>query len=167
MKTYYKTILIALFLLISATGILAQTKQAKLNQVELFKQFLGTWTGEVGKDTTITGVNEPFGTGIECNSQIITKGKILDSVKQLLGYDIRSDRFIIAELKKSSPVIEICSTWFTTEYAGELVLSQDSSDPEKATLMFKFEFKSPDLIVQTAFYNGKVIKAVTLTRIKK
>ncbi len=43
MKKICLTITIAVFLLICSSGIQAQTTQTKLNQVELAKQFLGTW----------------------------------------------------------------------------------------------------------------------------
>jgi hypothetical protein len=162
MKTFWKTTLITVFLLISISGIQAQTKHSRLNQVELMKQFIGTWTCELGKDTILISENKPFGTGIVCNSQIVTKGENIDSVKQLCGYDKKNDRFIMAELIKSSPVIEICNVWFTSKNSGEIVII----NPDNASLKFRFEFKTPDMIVQTAIRNEKVVKEITLTRVK-
>jgi hypothetical protein len=163
MKTFYKSILIVGFILISIPGLLAQQPENKLNQVELMKQFIGSWKCELGKDTIIIGDNMAFGTGLVCNSQIIVKGRIINSVKQLYGYDSKIDKFIVAELIEISPVIEICNTWFTSANAGELVVT----NPDNAPFRFKFEFKNPDLIVQTAIQNDKVIKEIFLTRIKK
>jgi hypothetical protein len=87
---------------------------------------------------------------------------MLNSVKQLYGYDKKSDKFIIAELIESSPVIEICNIWFTSQNTGELVVI----NPENALFRFIFEFKNADLIVQTAIQNDKVVKEITITRIK-
>jgi hypothetical protein len=162
MKTFCKTILITGLILISINGIQAQAIENKLNQVDMMKQFIGIWKCELGKDTIIIGDNVAFGTGLVCNSQIIVKGKIINSVKQLYGYDKKINKFIVAELIESSPVIEICTTWFTSSNTGELVVT----NPDNAPFRFKFEFKSPDLIVQTAIQNDKVIKEVILTRIK-
>jgi len=162
MKAFCKIILVTGFILISIPGILAQQTENKLNQVELMKQFIGSWKCELGKDTLIIGDNIAFGTGLVCNSQIIVNGKIINSVKQLYGYDSKIDKFIIAELIENSPVIEICSTWFTSTNTGELVVT----NPDNAPFRFKFEFKNPDLIVQTAIQNDKVIKELFLTRIK-
>jgi hypothetical protein len=39
-------------------------------------------------------------------------------------------------------------------------------EPDNATFRFKFEFKTDDLIVQTAIQNDKVVKEITLVRIK-
>ena len=162
MNTFYKTFLIAGLVLIGTFELQAQTTDNKLNQVDLMKKFVGSWKCELGKDTVLIGDNIAFGTGLVCSTQIIANGKILNSVKQLYGYDKKIDKFIVAELIESSPVIEICSTWFTSQNTGELVVT----NPDNAPLRFRFEFKNADLIVQTAIQNDKVIKEITITRIK-
>jgi hypothetical protein len=98
MKTLFLTAMTVVFLLCLTIGVQAQTTQTKLDQVELMKQFLGTWKYELAKDTTIISEFTPFGTAIEDNYQIVTKGKILDSGNELLGYDKNSDRIITARL---------------------------------------------------------------------
>jgi hypothetical protein len=159
--------MIALCLLLCSYETQAQNSDARLDQVALMKQFLGSWKGELDKDTAIFGENTPFGTGMVCESRIVSRGKVLDSIKQLFGYDNKNDKFIMAELIKSSPAIEVCASWFTSKNAGEMVLYQDISNPGNATLKWKFEFKSPDSIVQTALLNNKVIKIVKITRVNK
>jgi predicted alpha/beta superfamily hydrolase len=134
----------------------------KLNQVELMKQFIGSWKSELGKDTILIADNEPFGTGMLSRSQITVKGNVIESVTQLYGYDKAADKYIIAELIKSSPVIEICHTWFTSNNRGEIVVV----NPENAPFRFKFEFRTPDMIVQTAIRDNQLLKEVTLRRIK-
>jgi hypothetical protein len=135
--------------------------QSKLNQVVLMKKFSGSWKCVLGKDTLLIAENTPFGNGMVSSSQTTVNGKNLDSVKQLYGYDKKSDRFIIAEQIKSSPVIEICNVWFTSETGGEIVIT----NPENAPLRFTFEFISHDLIVQRAIVNNKVVKEITLIRL--
>lgn len=162
MKTFSTTLLIVLFLLINTNRMQAQTTQTKLNQIELMKQFIGTWKSEFGEGTIFSCENRPFGNGMICNCQIVTKGIIIDSVTQLFGYDNKTDKFIIAELKTSSPVIELCSTWFSSKNTGEIVVT----NPDKAPYTFKFEFKTPDMIIQTAIADGKVVNEITLTRIE-
>ena len=126
------------------------------------KKFVGRWTCELGNDTVLIGENVAFGTGLVCNSQITVNGKILSSVKQLYGYDKKIDKYIVAELIEASPVIEICTSWFTSPTTGELVVT----NPDNAPFRFKFEFKTDDLIVQTAIQNDQVVKEITLIRIK-
>jgi hypothetical protein len=162
MNTFCKTIMLLGFALIGVFELHAQTADNKLNQVDLMKKFVGRWTCELGKDTVLIGDNFAFGTGLVCNSQIVANGKILNSVKQLYGYDKKIDKFIVAELIESSPVIEICTTWFTSQNSGELVIT----NPENSPYRYKFEFKNADLIIQTAIQNDKVIKELTIARIK-
>lgn len=162
MRTLCKSTLIALFFFININVTQAQTIQTKPDQIELMKQFTGTWKCELGKDTFLITENTPFGNGMISRSRIVTKGEILDSVIQLYGYDKKADRFIIAEQIKSSPVIEICSAWFTSESTGEIIVT----NPENAPFTFKFEFKTPDIIVQTEIQDDKVVKEVTGIRVK-
>jgi hypothetical protein len=162
MKTFCTNLLMAACILTGVNPIFAQATGPKLNQVELLKQFAGSWQGELGKDTCIVGDNVVFGTGLVCNSQVIAKGKIVTSVKQLYGYDQKKDKFIVAELIESSPCIEICTTWFTSQTTGELIIT----NPENVTVNYKFEFRTPDVIVQTAIQDNKVLKEITLHRIK-
>lgn len=162
MNEFCKTILIVGFILFGTFELQAQTTDNRLNQVDLIKKFVGRWKCELGKDTVLIGDNISFGTGLVCSSQMIANDKIINSVKQLYGYDKKIDKFIVAELIDSSPVIEICTCWFTSPNAGELVVT----NPENAPFRFKFEFKNSDLVVQTAIQNDKVIKEITIARIK-
>ena len=162
MKTYHKTMLLLIFLLTSISQSLAQTDSPKLDQVELMKQFIGTWRCELGKDTFLISMNTPFGTGMISKSEIVTNGTCLDSIIQLYGYDKNADKFIVAEQIKSSPVIEVCNAWFTSENAGELIII----DPDNAPYTFKFLFQSPDTLLQTGLKDGKVIKEIMGKRIK-
>lgn len=136
--------------------------ETKLNQVELLKQFIGTWKSDFGEGTVFIGNNKPFGNGLLCTSQIINNGKIIDSISQLFGYDKKADKFIMAELIESSPVIELCSIWFTSEKEGEIIVT----NPENAPLKYRFEFKTPDMLVQHAFQDGNVVREITLSREK-
>jgi len=140
-----------------------QSNEIKLDQVELMKQFLGTWKCEFGNNTTFMCENKQFGNGAISNSLITTDGKVVDSVVQIYGYDNKTEKFIIAELKESSPVIELCSIWFTSENTGEIIII----NPENAPLKFKFEFKSPNMIEQTAIQDNKVVNKIVLKRIEE
>jgi hypothetical protein len=143
-------------------GTQSQAIPAQLNQTDLIKQFAGTWKCELGKDTILMSENIPFGSGLVSNSHTTANGKMLTSVRQLYGYDKKSGKFIIAELIQSSPFIEICNAWFISRTSGELVIT----NPENAPLKFKFEFRSPDIIVQSSIMGTKVVKEITLKRVK-
>ena len=161
MKISFKTLLIVLFILINMNRIQSQTTETKLDQVELMKQFIGIWKGEFGDNSVFVSENKQFANGIISYSHITTNGEIIESVAQLYGYDNKTDKFIIAELKKSSSVIEICSTWFTSSNTGEIIIT----NPDNAPFRFKFEFKTKDMIEQTAIQDNKVVNKIILKRI--
>lgn len=163
MKNLTTVLLIVLLTFSNINKILAQSQNSKLDQIELIKQFSGTWKGEFGNNTIFICENKQFGNGILSKSEITTDGRIADSVVQVYGYDSKTDKFIIAELKVSSPEIELCSIWFSSENAGQIVIT----NPENAPLKFEFEFKSPDLIEQIAIQDNKIVNKIVLKRIER
>jgi hypothetical protein len=167
MKTICKIIIITLLLFFCANGLQAQTTQPKLNQVELMKQFLGAWKGETAKDTTMITEYLSFGSAMEGNDKVITKGKTINLLKELWGYDKKSDKIIGVELNQSSLEITSYAMWFTSKNIMEAVLLQDISNPDKAILKYKIELKSPDMFVEAVIQNGKVISTMTFNREKK
>jgi hypothetical protein len=167
MKTYCLIVMIAGILILNTIVIQAQTTEAKLDQVELMKQFLGSWKGKMGKDTIGIADYLPFGNGIEGTMQEFTEGILFDSGKQLWGYDKGLDKTVFAELWKSSQVIYIDVFWFKSRNKGEVVPLQDISNPDSAKLKWEFEFKSPDSLIQTMIKNNKVVQVLRFTREKK
>ncbi|MDR2921253.1 MAG: hypothetical protein LBV72_18060 [Tannerella sp.] len=138
-----------------------QSTETNLDQVELMKQFLGIWEGEFGNNTFFKSENNQFAGGLVSNSQVIADGKIVDSITQIYGYDNKTDKFIIAELKESSPGIELCLIWFTSERTGEIVIT----NPENAPFKFKFEFRSPDILEQVAIQDNNIVNKIILKKI--
>ncbi len=163
MKKTIKTTLIILLILIGINETFAQSTEKKLNQVELMKQFLGTWKGEFGNNTFFKSENESFSNGIISNSQVTVDGKIVDSISQIYGYDSELDKFIIAELKKSSSNIELCLIWFNSDTTGEIIIT----NPENAPLSFKFEFKDSNTIEQTSIKDNNVVNTILLRKINE
>jgi hypothetical protein len=158
MKTFYLITMIVVFLLLSNNGINGQTTQSKLNQVELMKKYLGKWKCEIAKDTFYIEEETAFGDALEGNFKYITKDKIIDTGKQLIGYDKENDKFIIVQIGKS---------WFTSETESEGCPFRYISYPESAPSIWKNEFKSPDLFVETDIENNKKVGVRTYTRMEK
>jgi hypothetical protein len=162
MKLFINTILITLFIFIIMNKLPAQETQTKLDQVELLKQFIGTWKCEYRKDTLLIIENNPFGIGMVSNSKIVTNGETIETIIQLHGYDKEKDRFNVAELIQSTSVLEIINARFISKTSGELVVT----NTENAKYQWRFEFKTPDLIVQQAILDDEVLKEVILIREK-
>lgn len=162
MKSFSIFILIEMFFSISINEAYAQTTQTQLNQVELMKQFIGTWECELGKRTIYRSDNKQFGTGMACIIQVISKGVIVDSVEQLFGYDANTNKFVLAELIKSSSIVEISSVCFTSEHTGEII----TADPDSEKRKFNFEFITPDLIKETATLDNNIVVEMEFNRVK-
>ena len=158
MKKVCLTLIIVLFLLSGATRLQAQTTQTKLNQIELIKQFIGNWKGEIGKDTTAFWEIKSNGTGIECNFKYVTKDKIIMEGSQLWAYDNKIEKFIF-EAGNSA-------LWFTSKNISVLVQSNEMADPDRAISKLEMEFKSPDVFLQRSIVNKNIIKTDTYNRIK-
>lgn len=154
MKTICSTILIVVFLLLCSNAAHAQTIEAKLNQVELFKQWIGDWKAEIDKDSAFIMECKPFYNGYEFYLKIETKGKIVFEQKTLMGCEKAKDKFIEVAINNSNSDIELMACWFTTEKRCEEVYLKDISNPEKATEKWVFEFKSPDLLLWTEIGNS-------------
>jgi hypothetical protein len=165
MKTICLTALIAVFLLFCLNGVQAQYTETKLNQVELFKQWIGTWKSDNAKDTTAFWDAKSYGTGLEVNLKVVTKGKIVVEGKQLLGYDKRIDKYIQAEMVKGMD-IEIVAIWFISKHKYVSIPYSDIFSPEKVYIKWEGEFKSTDTILETTVVNNKPVKTWTFTRVK-
>jgi hypothetical protein len=167
MKIISLIIMIVVFLLLYSNGMQGQTTQTKLDQIEFCKQFLGTWKTEMGKDTIGIYTVTPFGDGSERSFTLSTKGKIINSGKELYGYNKKNDKIIGVKLWKSSPDITIDVWWATSKNTSEGVPFEDISNPGNAALKMKCDIKSPDLFIITYLANNKVVSTMTFSREKK
>jgi hypothetical protein len=145
----------------------AQTIKEGLNQLELMKQFIGTWNNESIKDTLYTAEFKPYGEGgMEFSLRGVTQGKVWLEMKQFWGYDKKNDRIVIAGLMKDRPDIMLQAAWFTAKNRLEQVPFDFATDPKQATFIVVFDFKSPDIAIREEFVNNKSLGKETYTRIK-
>lgn len=167
MKRLYAFSLGFIFILLSINGIYAQTNQTDLNQMELLKQFIGTWENKAIKDTLYTAEFKPYGSGgLEFNLKGVAQGKLWLEIRQLWGYDKKSDKVVIAGFMKDSPSFMLQAAWFTAKNRFEQVPYEFASNPDKAGFVVVFDLKSPDLVIRTEVVNGKSLVAETYTRVK-
>ena len=167
MKTSYLNTMIVAFLLLRINGIQAQTEQTKLNQVELMKQFVGSWKVEETKDTTFFWDAKSYGTGLEGYYKTLAKGKTVGEGKFLQGYDKKTDKSVYTELSSGMDKdVDINATWFISKTKYKYIPLNDVSNYEKASYKIEGEFKSADVFVETTIKNNKTTKIETYTRIK-
>ena len=125
----------------------------ELNQVELFKQMLGTWKAEIARDTFYIAQYKPFGNGLEGNIKIVTGGKKIMEGKVLLGYDKKNNKFVETDLVEGSDIM-LYGIWFTSKNTLTEVPWEDILNPEKTPVIWKYEIKSPDMFVWNNIENN-------------
>jgi hypothetical protein len=137
----------------------------EINQIELYKQFVGNWKTETVKDTTIFWDMKSYGTGFEGYFKVVTKGKITMEGEQLWGYDKNLDKYVCSEMFKGMDNV-LYTSWFTSKNKCVILNYSDISNSYNATTKWDIEFKSPDLFIQSMIVNNKIVKVDKCTRIK-
>jgi hypothetical protein len=165
MKGSYLTTMIAVFVLLCSSGIQAQSTETKLNQMELMKQFIGSWRCDNPDGSYMIFENKPFGAAMTGNTKFVSKDTTFDQNKYLWGYDKKNDKIIIAEIFNDTPVMEIDVFWFTSKNIVEGVLQKDISNPGNASTKFKFEFKSQDSFILTVSRDSNIVAELSFNRI--
>jgi hypothetical protein len=165
MKTLSITLILAVFQVFCTDEIQAQTTQPKLDQVELMKQFLGSWKCDVDKDTTAFWNTKSYGTGLVCEYNYVKNGKIASEGKQLWGYDKTIDKFYATTLPKGMDIY-IDVYCFISKDKCKIFTLYNIDNPEKASVRWEIEFKSPEMFIETYISNNEPFKIRTFTRIK-
>lgn len=147
--------LIAVFLLFLSNGIQGQTAQTKLNQLELAKQFLGTWQTNLGKDTVEMWEGKLYGNAVVVNVYMVIKGTRSELYISNFGYDNTEGKLKGYNLMPNAGF----NTWvgiFTTDK----IIKIDGLDSFKPQILYwkaDFEFKTPaEVIVRN--YNSEGVK---------
>jgi len=84
---------IFVFLLFVSNGIQAQTTQTQRNQLELVKQFLGTWQANTGKDTMDVWECRQHGKAFIENGSLIINGKKSFNYEETYGFSSKEGKF--------------------------------------------------------------------------
>lgn len=92
MKTFI-TIAIAIFIALNLSGLQAQTKQPKLNQYELYKQFTGTWQATIGADSIEVRECREYGLAFVIDVYRVIKGKKIPMYINNVSYDANESKF--------------------------------------------------------------------------
>jgi len=167
MKKYFLTTVIVFILFLCTTGIQAQTADTKLDQIELMKQCLGIWKGELAKDTIMIMNWTSYGKAIEDDYKIVTKDKILYSRKAIYGYDQKYDKIVAAAITDNSPNIDLMAIWFSSKDTANLLGYQYLSNPEKSDFKMQWIFIQSDSAKRIVIYNNKVVSVSTFFREKQ
>jgi hypothetical protein len=166
MNSFCLSLSLAVLLFFLLNGVQAQTTTTKLNQVELMQQLLGTWKGELAKDTIMIMNWTSYGKAIEDNYRVVTKDKILYSRKAIYGYDENYDKIVAAAITNNSTSLDLMAIWFSSKDTANLVEYQYLSNPEKSNFRMQWILIPPDSAKRIVIYNNKVESVSTFLREK-
>jgi hypothetical protein len=165
MKKFCLTTAIFVFLLICFNRIQAQTTQVKLNQVELMKQWLGTWQSNTGKDTVELWEAKPYGKAMIITVYQVIKGKKSDSYMMSIGYDDRDDKIKGFSLSPNTNFV----TWIAV-FTTDKIFKADALDTFKPEIVWwknEGEFNTPTEMIMRSFKpNGEKTGDRTYRKVK-
>jgi len=85
-KIIFSIFALPLIALCCSMSLNAQSSEKDLDQVELMKQFVGTWVAERAEDSTLIWEVTPFAKGYECIGHWQAKGETYSTFKGFLGF---------------------------------------------------------------------------------
>ena len=156
---------IAVLLLFLLNGVKAQTQQNELNPVEFKDQLIGSWEFKYGSDTTGYVDFTTYGTGLDANMKLVSKGETLMEQRIIWAFDKTLNKFIGLSQIKGGDCALVAAKWISK---NEYVLAnyEDISYPEGASDRTEGTIKSPDLLEIVFYINNNPVNTVTYTRVK-
>ncbi|HEY5122717.1 MAG TPA: hypothetical protein VIK14_03170 [Ignavibacteria bacterium] len=164
MKKIHLTIGIAVFILVCLTRMQAQTTQTKLNQVELMKQFIGTWQSSVGKDSVDVREWQNYGKAFMMITYQLVKGQKGSQGICNIGFDPEEGNFKGFKIGMDGHYVDWIGS-FTTEKTFTINGTKNLKPGPYGKYTFTFE--SPDIYTTTNYNkDGVIIWVHKFTKVK-
>ena len=129
----------------------AQSSGTDLDQVELMKQFAGTWKAESGEDTTFIWEIVPFGKGYEAIGNWKAKGETYSTIKSVYGYAKKMKIVNMVHLYQGGSIVNAVG-----EFVSENKIEMEFFNFDHSMTIGKWEtkFPSPDKFEITYTWKG-------------
>ena len=148
-KIIFPMLVLPLMALCFSMTLNAQSSQQDLDQVELMKQFIGTWTTETGVDSTALWEIIPSDKGYVDNVYWKTKGETYSTGKGIIGftweyqtvnmYALSQDGYLSRDMGKFVTDKKMMWERFTADHKQVLASWElNFITPDKFTLIFKY-----------------------------
>jgi hypothetical protein len=160
MKRILNIMLSLLIFFSTSLCVSSQSDQKDLDQVKLVKQMLGTWTGEIGKDSIYIVKAVPIGDGIISHFEWQYQGKIYDKMttitgftpdkKSIVTYFLQQDGVIVKDIGKFISPTKMMLKRYHLDQIHPVALSEvEFPDPD--TWIFKLMGRGQDLSWEPAW----------------
>lgn len=138
-----------------------------LNQMELVKQFAGTWKDDMGKDTSLiwstNGVLKD--NMLTMTLKKMVKGKQIGEGKSNIVFDKASGKFLEIEYMVGEPPA-VYAWWFTSDTTFNAVPVHDIANFDKASMKWNVKFEKDGIMKQVLYQNDKEVWTGSYTRQK-
>ena len=125
----------------------AQSSEDELDQVELLKQFIGTWETEIGVDSIIRFVCTPFGAGLYLHMEWKANGTAYYAAHSVLGFDSNRETIIMSHVWQGGNTAQEIGQFVTEK---KLMMERFGPDqPNHAVALSELDFSQPNVIVWT------------------
>ena len=149
----------------------AQSSEQDLDQAELMKQFIGTWTTETGEDTTLIWEVIPSNKGYEVNASWQAKGETYSTTKGILGFAHSKQLVNWYHLWPSGGIARDLGKFVSDK---KMIMERYWVEPKHVTASAEFEFIAPDKYKAIFKWRGSsetwddaVVTEYIYTRVKK
>lgn len=124
-----------------SVNLQAQSNENSLDQVELLKQFIGTWEAEIAEDTSITWETIPLGKGFEATFTWKAKGEAYLTARGICGFAKRYQKVNMFILYPGGSIQRSLG-----EFVSETKMHMDTYnyDHSKVWTKFEIDFPTPD-----------------------
>ena len=171
-KIIFPLFVLSLIILCFSMSLHAQSSEQALDQVELTKKFIGTWSAEIGQDSTIIWEVIPIGKGYEQNNHYKAKGETYFSTKGLMGFQGRYQNVVIYHMYPAGMISRDVSKFVSdTKFEGDRYASRN---PNHVSSKYEINFITPDKFKMTSKYRGDkeswdnaVVTEMIWTRVKE
>ena len=173
MKKISALFIAGLITLCFSMSLHAQSSQQDLDQVELMKQFIGSWTAEIAVDTTFLWEIIPFGTGNGYTENLYfkAKGETYGTHKGIIGTPGKSETWTLVILWQGGN-ISIDKGKFVSD--KRINLERFPQDLSRVTATMDMILLTPDKFTMIYKHRGMVetwdnatVSEWTWTRVKK
>ena len=141
MRKLFKVLLSLLVFLGISLTLSAQSNEEELDQLELMKQFVGTWRAETGEDTVVNTTYEPNGDGILITQENIANGVTYRTVKAVMGVSTDKKTIIVSGVRQDGSVFFHCGKFVSN---NKLILELYRNNVKHPVVIQEFEIQSPD-----------------------
>lgn len=134
-----------------SVNLFSQSPEKELDQVELLKQFIGTWELAISEDSLIVVTQTPFGDGLLFNQENKANGETYTSYIGLWG--ISSDKKTIEQVSmdEKGDIMSSVGKFVSTKK----FVSEDNFDMPYGQRISEFEFESPETILYRIKFRGE------------